>query len=248
MLKKAALKMLNYLGYEVSKRGVPPTTGLESSFLEIYQKCKPYTMTTLERMYATYKATEYVVLNQIAGDFVECGVWRGGSCMMIAYTLQFLGETNRKIWLYDTFEGMPVPSEKDKNFRNQLAKFQWAKSQRQGHNDWCYASLEEVEKNLRQTNYPFHLFKLVKGKVEDTIPQITPDQIALLRLDTDWYESTYHEMKYLYPLVSHKGVLMVDDYGHWEGAKQAIDQYFAENQAFPFLHRIDYTGRVAIKC
>ena len=82
------------------------------------------------------------------------------------------------------------------------------------------------------------MINFVRGKVEDTIPKNMPEKIALLRLDTDWYESTYHELKYLFPLLSKNGVLIIDDYGHWKGAKKAVDQYFGENNIQIFLKKI----------
>ena len=102
--------------------------------------------------------------------------------------------------------------------------------------------------NLILTNYPINNFQLIKGKVEDTLPGIMlPDSISLLRLDTDFYESTLHELKHLYPLLSKNGVLIIDDYGHWQGCKQAVDEYFDKENISLLLNRIDYTGRVAIK-
>jgi hypothetical protein len=83
--------------------------------------------------------------------------------------------------------------------------------------------------------------------VQTTLPETIPERVALLRLDTDWYESTYHEMVHLYPRLAHKGMLILDDYGSFEGARRAVDQYFAENQVGDFLSRIDATGRLAIK-
>ena len=74
-----------------------------------------------------------------------------------------------------------------------------------------------------------------------------PKQIALLRLNTDWFESTYHELVHLYPLLSKGGVLIIDDYGHWQGARKAVDTYFKEQGIYPLLHRIDYTGRIMQK-
>src|SRR3990172_2905041 len=101
-LKNIVHKIISSLGYKI----VIEDKALEARFLEIYEKCKPYTMTSKERMYALYKAVEYITTAKIPGDFVECGVWKGGSAMLIAHTLLSLKETNRKIWLYDTYEGM----------------------------------------------------------------------------------------------------------------------------------------------
>lgn len=100
---------------------------------------------------------------------------------------------------------------------------------------------------MKSTAYPMENVHLVKGKVEDTIPKILPSQIALLRLDTDWYESTRHELIHLYPNLVKNGVLIIDDYGHWRGSKQATDEYFDGFAPKPFLQRVDYTGRLSIK-
>ena len=77
------------------------------------------------------------------------------------------------------------------------------------------------------------------------IPKYLPGEIALLRLDTDWYKSTQHELIHLYPLLVGSGVLIIDDYGHWQGAKKAVDEYFSDKKIL--LNRIDYTGRISIK-
>lgn len=222
---------------------------IENEFWQIHELCKQYTMTSDERMYSLYKAVKYIALSGIKGDFVECGVWKGGSAMIIASTLELCGINDRKIILYDTFEGMSEPSEYDKKNAptsnvDTIQEF-WKKSQNGNINQWCYSSIEEVKSNLLKTSYPFDMFELVKGKVEDTIPAIIPDNISLLRLDTDWYESTKHELIHLYPILSIKGILIIDDYGSWAGAKKAVDEYFDN---IPLLfNRVDSTGRIAIK-
>jgi len=220
---------------------------VEDEFLEIYKKCKNYTMTTWERMYSLYQAVKYVVNRNIEGDFVECGVWRGGSSMVIAMTLLKLGVDNRKIILYDTFKGMSEPTEDDIDMYNNEAMPVWSNQATSDYNKWCYASLEDVHYNMSLTQYNMNNVSFVEGMVEDTIPRTNPNKIAILRLDTDWYESTYHEMNHLFPIVSNLGVLIIDDYGHWQGARKAINQYFEENKYFYMLQKIDETGRVMIK-
>lgn len=238
------LKLLaGRLGYQLAVKD----RELEPQFLDIYQKCKPYTMTSLERMYALYKSVEYVVANKIEGDFVECGVYKGGSAMLMAETLKSLGAT-RNIYLYDTFEGMSAPSALDKKTGGSAEATiqQWEKAQKENINTWCYSALEDVKENLSKTKFPSENLFYVKGKVEDTIPATVPGKIALLRLDTDWYESTRHELLHLYPLVQSKGVLIIDDYGSWAGAQTAVDEYFKNSNWHPLLNRIDYTGRIVI--
>lgn len=252
MIKQSILNFIEKAGYRLIKQGQllygePVPNELEKDFLEIYQKCRPFTMTSIERMYAAWKAARYVAQNQVSGAIVECGVWKGGSTMVMAYALQQMGVTDRLIYLYDTYEGMSEPTEKDKDLSGTSAQGTWVDNQTDSVNEWCYSPLEEVQKNLQSTGYPIENIHFVKGKVEDTMPATLPKQIALLRLDTDWFDSTYHELIHLYPLLVEKGVLIIDDYGHWQGAREAVDKYFAENQVNMLLSRIDYTGRIGIK-
>jgi hypothetical protein len=213
-------------------------------FLSLYDRCAPFTMTSVERMYALYEAIRYVRAAEIPGDVVECGVWRGGSSMLAALTLAQLG-VSRRLWLYDTFEGMPPPGLHDVRYTGERAEESLDPTQRLAgvSNDWAWATRDDVESNMRSTGHEG--LELVEGKVEETIPAHAPDTIALLRLDTDWYESTHHELEHLYPRLAPGGVLIIDDYGHWQGARRAVDAYFRERPIL--LNRIDYTGRIAVK-
>lgn len=219
-----------------------------NEFAEIYNLCKGYTMTSIERMFSLYKATEYIVKNKIEGDFVECGVWRGGSTMVILKTLEKFGDLNRKVWLFDTFEGMSEPTDDDKDFKSESAKKQLDKSAKTDESIiWAYATIEDVKRNIALINYPEHNVHYIKGKVEDTLPDNNYfSSISLLRLDTDWYESTKVELDNLYHLLQQKGILIIDDYGHWQGCKKAVDEFFSDKD-FPLLQRIDYTGRLMVK-
>ncbi len=240
-------RLVGSLGYEVrSKRA--PLLGVEEEFLDLYAGCRDYTMTSVERMYAVYAAVKYLARNETPGDMVECGVWRGGSTMMTLRTLLSCGDSTREVYLYDTFEGMPSPSERDVSlYDGRSAQQKWDQHQRDGYNAWGYASLEEVDRNLRRTGYPMERLHLVKGMVEQTIPATIPGGIALLRLDTDFYDSTYHEFVHLYPLVASGGVVIIDDYGDWQGSREATDRYLTEQGLQPLLNRIDHTGRLIIK-
>ena len=234
ILKKTIQRLLGGVGYRLQST-YDSIVDVDTQFIEIMKRTKPFTLTTKERMYSLYKATEYIIKTGIPGDFVECGVWRGGSVMIIAHTLLSLGVTDRKIWLFDTYTGMTELSDNDYAFgvkdRNDYQKSD--------------ASLDEVKRNVLSTNYPADQFIFVKGKVEDTIPKSIPERIALLRLDTDWYKSTKHEMHYLYPLLTKGGALIVDDYGAWAGAKKAVDEYLMKQPIL--LNRIDRDGRLGIK-
>lgn len=215
----------------------------DKAYQEIYEKIRPFTMVEPVRCYALYQSLQYIIKNKIPGDLAECGVWKGGSAMLMALCLQQAGINDRKIYLYDTFEGMSKPGEKDGVYE----RTEWEKRKTNGAgSDWCAASEEEVTANLERTGYPSSNIICVKGKVEDTIPGTMPQQLALLRLDTDWYESTRHELAHLYPVLSSKAVLLIDDYGAWEGARKAVDEYFSGSFT-PYLQRIDWTGRIVVK-
>ncbi|MEQ9424507.1 MAG: TylF/MycF/NovP-related O-methyltransferase [Cyclobacteriaceae bacterium] len=251
LIKSLGKGLIDKLGYRLIKKQNAPLADIEQNkeFMELFKFCEPFSMTSIERMYSLYSAVHYVIRYEIPGDFVECGVWKGGSSMVIAKTLVSMGITNRKIYLYDTFEGMSQPTQDDVNIHGRQAKikFEAVKTGIDSSN-WCYADLESVRANMALTGISSSQIELMKGKVEDTIPKNRPaGNIALLRLDTDWFESTLHELTHLYPLVVKNGVLIIDDYGHWSGCKKAVDQYFGSLPDPIYLSRIDYTGRVSIK-
>lgn len=232
VIRKSRLELVNISDIEQDRK-----------FLALYNKVKDYTFVPIERSYALYQAVNYIIKNNIEGDFVECGVWKGGSSMLMAYMLQDAGIIRNNIYLFDTFEGMSKPGAMD----GLDEKEQWERGRETDtKNTMCYSPIEEVKENMKKTGYPADKIILVKGKVEDTIPTTMPSKISLLRLDTDWYESTKHELIYLYPLLTKHGVLIVDDYGAWQGARKATDEYFSKIPN-TFLGRIDYTGRIVIK-
>jgi O-methyltransferase len=253
IMKKQILKLIGKVGYTIVKTDTKISDRYfdikEPEFWDIYNLCKPYTMTSVERMYALYSSVNYVLANDIKGDFVECGVWRGGSAMMIAKILHNKQITNRKIYLYDTFEGMTEPTDIDVDLKGKSAKQSLKEIKETSPGSiWCVAHLVDVKNNMSLTNFPEDKLVYVKGKVEDTIPQVIPDKsISLLRLDTDWYESTKHELVNLYPNLEVNGILIIDDYGHWAGCKKAVDEYLKEYNITILLNRVDYSGRVAIK-
>jgi len=214
---------------------------------DLWRFVQPFTMTSPERIFALRQSVQYIVRHGIAGDIVECGIWKGGSMMAIARTLQECGVIDRNLLLFDTFDGMTPPTREDVDINGAAAAGLLSESAKQTSSIWAYAALEEVRDNLRITGYPEDRMFFIKGKVEDTIPERAPDQIALLRLDTDWYESTSHELLHLYPRVSQGGVIIIDDYGHWAGARKAVDHYMAKHNLKILLHRIDYTGRIFMK-
>jgi len=250
-MKTIVKKLLGKLGYKISKvnNNIYPID-YSIDFIEEYQSIEPYTMTSLERVYALKTAVQYLVNNNIRGSYVECGVWKGGSCMMIANTLMQLNALSEEIWLYDTFSGMTNPTNEDIEIETNLKGMELLDNINKStdkFNMWAYAPKDIVIKNMESTGFPTDKIKYIQGKVEETLIQHRPSKIALLRLDTDWYESTKKELEDLYPLLVNGGVLIIDDYGHFEGAKKAVDEYFKKINQYPLMHRIDYSGRLIIK-
>jgi len=212
--------------------------------IDIIQKVRPWTMTSVERIYALIQAVRYLNANAIDGAVVECGVWKGGSMAAVARTLVRLNDLDRDLYLFDTFEGMSAPTDEDVDFSGARASDILCQDPAFYCDD---APLESVKALLSQTGYPMNKIHFVKGKVEDTLPEQAPSVISLLRLDTDWYASTKHELSHLFPILASRGVIVIDDYGHWKGSQQACDEYFEENNIHILLNRIDYTGRIALK-
>ncbi|MDP1561081.1 MAG: TylF/MycF/NovP-related O-methyltransferase [Pirellulaceae bacterium] len=223
---------------------------IPESSRQTYLAVKSLTMTSPERIFGLCQAVDHVLKAEVPGDFVECGVWRGGSSVAMIRSLLNHDVRSRDLWLYDTFEGMSSPTDHDVDcFGNPAANLldRDREDRVAPTSVWCEASLEDVQSNVGRCGYPRDKMHFVQGKVEDTIPQQIPDQIALLRLDTDWFESTWHELTHLYPRLVPGGILIIDDYGHWQGCRQAVDQYLAAHAPDLFLHRLDYTGRLAVK-
>lgn len=255
-MKRLIRSVLHQAGYEVSRyvpdSAKPPGVREREKYpdatdreWQIYRRVKPFTMVLPEGILSNIRAIDYIERNRIPGDIVECGVWRGGSSMAMALSLR---ERSRTLWMYDTFAGMTEPTDKDLNIKNEKASalLEEAKQCETPEESLLLAcaSLETVERNMQSTGYPDALIKYVPGPVEQTIPDEIPEQIALLRLDTDYYESTLCELAHLYPRLSKGGILVLDDYGAWQGARRAVDEYLGGRL---FLSRIGYDGRLAVK-
>jgi hypothetical protein len=229
--------------------GEPPPLKLPADYddeaRETIRAVRPYTMTSPERLNALVLAVRYVTRHRIPGAIVECGVWRGGSMQAAARTLLSAGATDRDLYLFDTFEGMPPPTERDRRRDGESAADLMA---RQGRDRpiWAVATLEDVRAGFERLRYPRERVHYVPGRVEETIPGGAPEQIAILRLDTDWYASTRHELEHLYPRLSPGGVLLIDDYGWWQGSREAVDEFLEKTGARLLLLRMD-EGRVAVK-
>jgi len=246
LVKQSARHILRRCGYDIIRLNEKQQLGFPLDFdeptIKLCEYVEPYTMTSRERVFALRRSVEYIVDQDIPGDVVECGVWKGGSMMAVARTLMERGANARKLYLFDTYEGMTEPTEADVNYRGMAALSRWRVGEK-----WDYSPLDEVKSNMRDTGYDEEKVLFVKGKVEDTLPKNAPERISLLRLDTDWYESTYHELVHLYPRLSVGGVLIIDDYGFWAGQRKAVDRYIDEHDLALLLTRVDNTARVCVK-
>lgn len=223
---------------------------LDKEFVPLYRQSVECTAASVERLYALYTAVRYVTGRGVPGDIVECGVWRGGNCMLAALTLMLVDDPTRRVWLYDTFGGMSEPTDRDRDVYGGSAydmRDQPFSAEGRPTPFQFAASRDDVAANMAVTGFPEERVRYVEGRVEETLPANRPDQIALLRLDTDWYESTAHSMRHLYPLLAPGGILLLDDYGDWPAVRQAVHECLDELGEVLMLHRIDNTGRIAVR-
>lgn len=187
--------------------------------LFLYTKYEDFTMVGKDKFFESLELSERIA--GVPGSIVEAGVWRGG---MLAGLAELHGNS-RSYFAYDSFQGLPeaqaIDGEKAKQYQSDTAAANYF--------DNCAAE-EKFIKDLF-LKLPGIDLKIVKGWFSDTLREENnlPDQIALLRMDGDWYESTMNIMEFLYPRVAKGGVIIIDDYDYWEGCKKAIHTYFNRN-------------------
>lgn len=206
-----------------------------SEFSRLYRNVRDLTMCSTARLAALHRAVRQVVANGVPGDIVECGTARGGSAALMGLTLKQLGATERTLWLFDTFEGLPAPTADDPD--REIADL---------HTGTCLGTIEDVTASLRRLGIDSQS-KLVKGLFEDTLPKAEIQKIAVLHIDGDWYSSVRSCLVNLYDKVAVGGVIQFDDYGYWEGARKAVDEFLANRSIGQKLERVDYAGRQFIK-
>ena len=249
-LFKSLFKKINYNLHKIEPLNIehefPDSNNFEK---EIFNICSEYSMTSHERMFALMKSIEFIKQNNVEGDFVECGVWKGGNLILFQ---KFIDKYNfnKKIYAYDTFEGMSNPEKVDETFKGEssidlLNKLNKKKVDRKKNILIADCSIEDVKKNFKKFSNKNNLI-CIKGPVEKTldIKENLPNKISILRLDTDWYSSTKKELEILFPLLEKNGILIIDDYGFWKGARKAVDEYFKNKNVTMF--KIDFTGRMII--
>jgi hypothetical protein len=244
-------RLIRAAGYDLVKvNTVKPPDRLPPDFTErdvaLFRMVQPYTMTSLECVYALAEAVRYIVTNDIPGSLVECGVWKGGSMMAIARTLLDLETGDRDLYLFDTFAGMPPPAACDVDVYGRSARDRLARADK-SRAVWAISPLDDTMKAVHSIGYPGDHIHFIKGRVEEMLPSHAPATIALLRLDLDWHEPTRHALLHLFPRLVSGGIVMVDDYGYWRGARQATDDYFREHKVRILLNRINFTLRMGVK-
>lgn len=218
----------------------------EKEYVDIIQSVKPYTMTSHERLYQLIYCVKYIAENSIPGDLVECGVWRGGSILSMIKTLQSLKVSDRKLQLFDTFSSNDIFETKSAVAEDAPFRANAEMIKESSKIDFS-VNLDDVKRVMRETGYPIENVVFNVGRVEDTIPKSQIDRISLLRLDTDWYDSTKLQLEELYDKVVPNGVVIFDDYGFWKGHKKAADEFLAKRNIKPLMIRNDWSCRLFIK-
>lgn len=185
-----------------------------------------YTMVGHKRLDNVHSCVEDVLSNNIPGDFVETGAWRGGTVIFMRALLKTHGVTDRVVWVADSFEGMPVPKNEDDG--NDLS-----------HLDSLSVSLETVKSNFEKFDLLDEQVKFLKGWFSDTLPDAPIEKISILRLDGDLYHSTMDSLTNLYKKVSKGGYVIIDDYYTWPECGRAVNDFFKMENINPSLIEID---------
>lgn len=192
-------------------------------------------MCSSARLRGLYFGVQHAVSRGIPGDVVECGTARGGSAALMGLALKRLNATDRKLWVFDTFEGLPPPTADDPDF--EIANL---------YTGTCVGSMDDVRASFARLGISGPV-ELVKGLFQDTLPQTPIETIAVLHIDGDWYDSVKTCLENLYDKVAEGGVIQIDDYGFWKGARKAVDEFFQRRSITANLKRLDYSGRQFIK-
>lgn len=191
-----------------------------------------HTMIGRKRLNNITDCLDIIRTENISGDLIETGVWRGGATILMRGYLEAWEINDRKVWVADSFEGLPVPSlPQDKGYDYSASKV-----------PILAIPLEEVQENFRRYNLLDNQVQFLKGWFCDTLPTAPIDQLALLRLDGDLYESTMDGLKALYHKVSIGGFVIVDDYNDFEPCRRAVTEFRVTNNITDPIETIDWSG------
>ena len=244
-IKKIILKLLDYFDLQLINKN-QKIVELSQNDIKLIDLISKYSMTPKIRIYNLIQALRHLEHNEVQGDYVECGVWKGGNLILFKKFLEKNNLISKKIYAYDTFEGMTTPSSYDYNLSTKESAENILKGDKDRKtNNWGICSLEDVKSNILKTVGNLDSIEFVKGPVEETLNNKIPNKISLLRLDTDWYSSTKKELEVLYDNVTPGGIIIIDDYGHWSGTKKAVDEFFLNK--YVWMHYVDYACRLIIK-
>ena len=200
----------------------------DEPFWSLYTTASKYSLLHATGFYNLYQSLRYIQASDLPGDIVECGCFLGGASIFMAMLRDDLGLTDKSVWLFDTFEGFPD--------NQQDALVGSGQIMRSVRYDNFQAAVRANFAEATPTSKNIHF---VQGYVEDTVPTADVRSICLLRLDTDFYTSTLAELDGLYGKLVRGGVIIVDDYGMFEGSRRATDEFLARLQSPPLLNRID---------
>ncbi|MFW2439053.1 MAG: TylF/MycF family methyltransferase [Arenicellales bacterium] len=188
-----------------------------------------YTMAGHKRLNNVQKCLEDILQKDVPGDLIETGAWRGGTTIFMRALLKAYGVTDRKVWVADSFEGLPVP--KNKADGKDLSQV-----------DYLKVSLEEVKSNFIKFGLLDEQVEFLKGWFCDTLPVAPINEIAILRLDGDLYSSTMDALENLYHKVHKGGYVIVDDYYSWAACRRAVTDFLEKKEIQPEIMTIDWTG------
>jgi hypothetical protein len=208
----------------------------DSEFNNILKIIKPYTLLSSQRLYSLFDLARHVCDSDMPGNFVECGVAAGGSTALLAYMIKSRSKRPRKIYAFDSFEGMPAPTHLDTHQGIPAEDTGWGSGT-------CYATEDSVREICGKLNV-LDIVEPVKGYFQETLPKVRSqiDTVALLHMDGDWYDSSKTILANLYDNVIADGFIQVDDYGHWEGCKKAVKEFEASRNTRFKINPIDGTG------
>jgi O-methyltransferase len=190
---------------------------------------QPYTLVGPERIRSLYNLARRIEDEHVPGDVVECGVCNGGTAAVLGH-FATRSERGRILWLLDSFEGMPQTSPQD----GEAALAHIGKE---------VGDVSRVEQVLNNVGVDMQRVRIIKGWFQETFPSLSISQIALLNIDADWYASVRLCLDTFYDLVSRGGFISIDDYGHWPGCRQAVDEFFRDRGLHYKLREVDYTAR-----
>lgn len=200
------------------------------TFDELCKSVAGYTMLDTQRLLSLWKLVDDINYRGVKGDIVECGSYKGGTSAVLRVRMG----RHRKLWIYDSFQGLPEARERDGGEAKK-----WAGS--------CAASVDDVLEILVATGATREEFVIREGWFQDTFKEGLPEQVALLHCDADWYESVILTLETFYPLMPYGACIILDDFGHWEGCRLAFYDFCEKYGERPLLERVGYTQAFWIK-